>query len=391
MYTITTSPLQRYQSLMKTNKIQFDTMQQAGLNALDELYVQLSRMTEDESIRGIYLWGEVGRGKTFLMDLFVDSMPPEHCLRLHFHHFMKSVHQRLRELTGHEDPLHTVASQIRQKCKVLCFDEFFVSDIGDAMLLGRLMQYLFEQNVTLVATSNTAAENLYQDGLQRSRFLPAVDAILDNTLNINLSGGYDHRERDLAQANNYFVHDNDTAKADAFAAKLSDRFGLPVARAAASVLTVLGREIPYIGRTGSVIAFDFMTLCDGPRSHLDYIELARQFESVILLNLPSLSGLAYERIKARGTEDGSIGSGLTGERHVVLSASDDITRRFIALIDEFYERRVKLFITSAVPLALLYCEGSLMFEFQRARSRLIEMASEEYQHLPRRGEEFYAF
>ncbi len=387
MYTLSPTPLERYQALVNEGIVSHDVAQQSALGALDHLYQQLSQSgNKRSSIKGLYLWGKVGRGKTFLMDLFAASLNPDYCIRLHFHHFMASVHQQLREMTGHAAPLKLIARKLSKQYKVLCFDEFFVSDIGDAMLLGNLLQYLFDYKVTLVTTSNSAPESLYSDGLQRDRFMPAIDAILANTHSVHLTGLQDHREHVLPVEQIYQVMPSVTPSASsahwAQVELLLNKLSLPRINSSSDSLTVLGRSIPFLSRNDGVICFEFSQLCEGPRSHFDYIQLARQFHTVVLLNIPALSGSAYERIKARGTEDGCVGSGTTGEREVVLAPMDDAARRFIALIDELYERKVKLYLTSEVPLNQLYTQGSLTFEFERARSRLIEMASQAYQQRP---------
>ncbi|WLQ13704.1 cell division protein ZapE [Hahella aquimaris] len=388
MYTTPISPKQRYESLLNAGEIQADPSQVTALNALQDLYERLAGvdgrpkwlMGRSEYVSGLYLWGKVGRGKTFLMDLFVASLNPEQVLRQHFHHFMASVHRQLQALSGTPEPLRRIARDFSRRYSVLCFDEFFVSDIGDAMLLGGLLQSLFEFNVTLVATSNTPPERLYWEGLQRSRFLPAIAAIQAHTQTLHMDGGLDHRERALQPEAIYFVK-HDRSELSCVEGDLLQRFELVAEGDKPRRLKVLSRDIAYVARAGRRIAFDFAALCEGPRSHLDYIDIAERFDLIILLNIPPLSGEAFERIKARGTEDGSVGSGVTGERAVVLSRSDDAARRFIALVDELYERKVRLYMTAFAPLGELYTRGALTFEFERARSRLIEMASREYQCL----------
>lgn len=380
------SPLQRYQNLTAEGQVSFDEAQQQALMALQQLHQQIALPTAhtNESVQaqnpspvlGLYLWGKVGRGKTFLMDSFVESFAEGICLRQHFHHFMQDVHNQLTQLSGSKDPLRIIAKQLKMNHKILCFDEFFVNDIGDAMLLGRLIMFLFEQNMVVVATSNCEPNELYKDGLQRANFLPAIEAIKKHMHIVELAGNKDHRERLLHTLQNYFVITDDF-KEPSFTPDKNP-----------GVLEILGREIPYLAindlaindldRSNKIIVFDFEDLCLGPRSHFDYIELAKQFSTVFLMNVPVLGGDMSERIKARGTEDGSIGSGETGEREVMLAPMDDGARRFIALIDELYDQQVTLFLTCEVPLKELYTQGSLAFQFERARSRLIEMGSEEY-------------
>ena len=347
----------------------FDKSQQQGLMALQQLYEQQldeQQSHKQASGRGLYLWGKVGRGKTFLMDGFVESLAEGVCKRQHFHHFMRDVHSQLTQLSGCEDPLKEIAKQLSSQHEILCFDEFFVYDIGDAMLLGRLIMFLFEQGMVVVATSNCEPNELYKDGLQRTRFLPAIDAIYKHMQIVELAGNKDHRERQLHKMQNYFVINESYKEPSIVPAKNP------------GVIEILGRDINYLAKKNKTIVFDFEDLCLGPRSHFDYIEIAKQFDTVFLMNVPLLGGKMSEQIKARGTEDGSVGSGATGEREVMLAPMDDGARRFIALIDELYDQQVALFLTCHVPLDELYSQGSLAFQFERARSRLIEMGSEEY-------------
>lgn len=382
---VSMTPMQRYQALTAQKEVVFDDAQQQALMALQQLHQQIilpkqSQAQAGSCELGLYLWGKVGRGKTFLMDTFVASLPTGVCLRQHFHHFMQDVHHQLTRLSGKRDPLQHIAKQLRQDYQVLCFDEFFVNDIGDAMLLGRLIMFLFEQGMLVVATSNCEPSALYKDGLQRERFLPAIDSIYKNMQVIELAGIHDHRERQFERLNNYFViNENNELPIKNMLA----RYHLNVEPSgqkgkASGVLEVLGREIHYLAMNDRAIVFDFSDLCLGPRSHFDYIELAKQFSVIILMKVPALGGDAYERIKARGTEDGSIGSGNIGERQVMLAPMDDGARRFIALVDELYDQQVILYLTSYVPFKELYTHGSLAFQFERASSRLIEMGTEGY-------------
>jgi cell division protein ZapE len=371
------NPQQHYQNSIAKGLVSFDKSQQQALMALHHLHHQLSpsdnytKKQKQSPILGLYLWGKVGRGKTFLMGSFVESFSEGVCLRQHFHHFMQDVHSQLTQLSGSRDPLKTIAKQLKKNHQVLCFDEFFVNDIGDAMLLGRLIMFLFEQGMVVVATSNCAPDELYKDGLQRANFLPAIKAIHQNMNIVELAGAKDHRERQLHTLQNYFVI-NDGFIEPSFTPDKNP-----------GVIEILGREINYLAINwlainNKIIVFDFKDLCLGPRSHFDYIEIAKQFNTVFLMNVPVLGGEMFERIKARGTEDGSVGSGDTGERQVMLAPMDDGARRFIALVDELYDQQVNLFLSCHVPLEKLYTKGSLAFQFERARSRLIEMGSEEY-------------
>ncbi len=310
--------------------------------------------TPVEPVTGLYLWGGVGRGKTYLMDNFYESLPFDRKMRAHFHRFMRRVHSELKALDGQKNPLEQVADRIAGEARVICFDEFFVSDITDAMILGTLMQALFRRGVTLVATSNIPPDNLYKDGLQRNRFLPAIEQIKRFTRVLELDSGNDYRLRALEQAELY--HSPLDEQADASLME-SFRSLVPAEEeiCADQVLEVEGRPIRarYLGE--DVAWFDFLALCDGPRSQNDYIELAREFHAVVLSNVPPLG-----------------------------RTNDDQARRFINLVDEFYDRRVKLVVSAARPLTALYNEGRLAFEFERTVSRLLEMQSHDYLAQPHR-------
>ena len=297
-------------------------------------------------VRGIYLWGGVGRGKTFLMDLFYESLDTGQKKRVHFHRMMSDVHRRLNELNDVELPLDHVARSIAGDTRVLCFDEFFVKDIGDAMILSRLLDGLFRRGVTLVATSNTRPNDLYRNGLQRERFLPAIELLETHTEVLELNDGPDYRLRLLEQAGTYM-----DAGEDDVDHRLIEYF-CRIAPGAVDVgrdLDILGRPIPTVRIAEGVVWFGFDALCEGPRSQEDYIEIARCFQTVIVSDVPILD---------RGREDPA--------------------RRFIALVDEFYDRRVKLIVSAHSNLDTLYRGKRLSFEFERTESRLIEMQSEDY-------------
>lgn len=300
-------------------------------------------------VRGLYLWGGVGGGKTFLMDLFYETLAIPDKKRVHFHRMMRDVHASLKAARGEEDPLEVVAASIASEIRVLCFDEFFVSDIGDAMLLGRLLDGLFRRGVTLVTTSNSPPSELYRDGLQRERFLPAITLLEQHTNVVQLNARTDYRLRLLQMEGTYFSG----KKADA-TQRLSHCFQqiAPGRIEEAKVIDILGRPIRSIYAAKGVVWFDFAELCDGPRSQSDYIEIARSYQTVMISDIPLLT-----------------------------NALDDPTRRFIALVDEFYDRRVKLILSSAMTVDLLYEGTRLKFEFARTRSRLIEMQSKKYLHM----------
>lgn len=328
--------------------------------ALERADTPLARMRQaltflapPPAVRGLYLWGEVGRGKTLLMDLFFDTLAIERKKRIHFHRMMADVHARLKAVDDAQDPLDPVAASLAREIRVLCFDEFFVSDIGDAMLLGRLLDGLFRRGVTLVATSNTPPADLYAGGLQRERFLPAIDLLQTHTDVVQLEGALDYRLELLQKAGTYLT----PADCDA-QARLSDFFHdvAPGRIVEARRLDINGRPIDTLRAAKGVAWFDFEELCDGPRSQQDYIEIARWYQTVIVSDIPPLT-----------------------------ARRDDAARRFVALVDEFYDRRVNLIVSAASPADELYRGRRLAFEFQRTVSRLSEMQSTAYLHSAHRA------
>lgn len=320
----------------------------------DSLSASLRRwlpgMSDDSAPRGIYLWGGVGRGKTFLMDLFFASLDIERKKRVHFHRMMRDVHTRLKKITNTEDPLDEVAADIAAETSVLCFDEFFVGDIGDAMILGRLLEGLFDRGVILIATSNARPGDLYKDGLQRQRFVPAIEALERHTDVIELDGGTDYRLRLFEEAGTYLTPTNEIAHV-----KLTHYFEEIASGETLSdyQIDILGRQIETRHCAKGVVWFDFMDICDGPRSQEDYIEIARWYPTVFISDIPILTG-----------------------------ELDNPARRFVALVDEFYDRKVKLVLSAAATADALYQGKRLEFEFQRTTSRLIEMQSADYLHAP---------
>ncbi|MEH6358362.1 MAG: cell division protein ZapE [Pseudomonadales bacterium] len=367
------SPAQCYNKAVEEGRVDYDISQQQAVSELDRLFAEITALPAKHiANQGVYLWGEVGRGKTFLMDLFCQSLPEGLAWRMHFHRFMAWVHQRLQHYAGRKNPLILVAKDIAKKHRLLCFDELFVKDIGDAMLLGTLFENLFKLNVTLVATSNIEALQLYRDGLQRDRFLPAIKAIIKHTVSLHLDGDKDHRQRSLQHAPIYF---------EELPLSLLQKLELPQPVDSQHNIEILGRTIATKGTSKRSLHCSFEQLCEGTRSHLDYIQLAQRYTDVVLTEIPPLSGQSYERIKARGTEEATLTATSTGAREVKLGKKDDAVRRFISLVDEFYERKVNLYLVSETPLESLYTEGSLTFEFQRTQSRLTEMASHEYLQL----------
>ena len=307
---------------------------------------------EPPTVRGLYLWGGVGRGKTYLMDLFRSALTVP-SRRDHFHRFMKDVHGRLRGLREIESPLEHVAAEIARDARVLCLDELFVSDIADAMLLSGLFAGLVERGVTLVFTSNSPPAELYRDGLQRARFLPAIALIERCTETVNVDAGHDYRLRQLEKASLY-LDASEPFTDEVLALRFEEIAGVP--GTAGGTLEVEGREIRVRRRTADVAWFDFAALCGGPRSAADYVEIARDFHTVFVSGVPVLDG-----------------------------SMDDPARRFIALVDEFYDRGVKLVLSAAAAPEALYRGERLAFEFERTRSRLAEMQTHDYLARPHLG------
>jgi cell division protein ZapE len=367
------SPLNAYQLKLKNQQVSHDQHQQHALQTLDQLFHQLLNPTQKKPIMGVYLWGDVGRGKTFLMDLFFQSLPEGISTRLHFHHFMARLHRELNLAFGQKNPLEGIAKRLAKEYKVICFDEFFISDIGDAMLLSGLMESLFSEGVTLVATSNIAIKNLFHKQLQEENFLATIALFQQNLTEIHLSGNEDHRLRHQGFSPIYFVAEKQKMKSLFTEIVQGDITNQPI--------TICGRTLTPQATASNIIWFDFYAICDGPRSSLDYIELAQRYPYIMITGIPELSSEPYEQIKARGTEDGAIGSGQTGERKVSLGINDDAVRRFISLVDECYDHQVILLLNADVELEQLYKNGTLLFEFRRTYSRLLEMKSYYYQQL----------
>lgn len=361
-------PQQRYQADVEAGTITADPHQVKILVELQRLHAELQRANEQRASlwgrlgrrisrgrfgatltpRGIYLWGGVGRGKTYLMDILCEALPTEKRLRTHFHRFMQSVHNDLRELQGVANPLERVADRIAARYEVLCFDEFFVLEIGDAMILAGLLDGLFRRGVVLITTSNIDPDGLYANGLQRARFLPAIALIKQHTDVLHIEDGDDYRLRTLRQATLYHYPSDATTDA-----KLIARFKslAPVSEELVEncEIEILQRSLRTRFCADDVVWFEFRELCDGPRSAFDYVEIAKLYHAVIVSDVPRLDD----------------------------SVSDQV-RRFVNLIDELYERRVKLIMSAAVALEELYVGTRLAFEFERTRSRLIEMQSLDY-------------
>ncbi|MFC1560450.1 cell division protein ZapE [Pseudomonadota bacterium] len=354
------TPSQKYQSLLSQSGFEQDPAQQQSIALLDRLYEQLllqpasggwrswlSRSSQSQAIRGLYFWGGVGRGKTLLMDLFYQSLTSAiNCERVHFHRFMNQIHASLRAKNNLENPLRAIARDIAARVKVLCLDEFVIIDIGDAMIMAGLLETLFAEGVVLVTTSNAAPRNLYRDGLQRARFVPAIDLLEQHCLVVELDGGQDYRLRFLQQTGLYAVpHD------DASETRIRDYIEQHVAplQSEQSELRVNGRSLAHHFCAGDTVWFSFSELCETTRSQNDYLELARFFNTIIVTDIRQMD-----------------------------STQDDVARRFVLLIDVLYDHHVKLICSAEVRPDQLYLGSRLSFEFERTTSRLLEMQSAEY-------------
>jgi len=378
--------MERWSAEVQAHRLQFDGAQHSAALHLDALSgalrsgepTLLTRLRASAPWlageprtppRGLYLWGGVGRGKTLLMDLFFASVSERRHRsaarddgsrtvdRSHFYHFMRDVHAALGKIRQHADPLDLVAQRLSERTRVICLDEFFVADIADAMILAGLCDGLFRRGVTLVATSNVPPQDLYKEGLQRQRFLPAIELIRTHVEVMHLDGGIDYRLRQLERAPTYM--DSNSAGTPA---ALRERFtaltgaGAEAGAIKASALTIEGRELRAVIWTPGTAWFEFTELCEGPRSQIDYIELAHLFHTIFISNIPAFG-----------------------------PADDDAARRFIMLIDELYDRGVKIVVSAAAAPPALYRGERLKFEFERATSRLIEMQTQRYlagQHRP---------
>ena len=345
--------------------IALDAAQARALRRLQRLYDELLAfkrarrsllhwLAPPSPPRGVYLWGAVGRGKSFLMDQFYAALPYRRKTRVHFHAFMRSVHEELATLHRMEDPLATVAGRIARRYRVVCFDEFHVADVADAMILGRLFRALFSHGIVFVTTSNYRPDGLYPNGLQRENLLPTI-ALLEAWLDVlEVDGSIDYRLRELEQATVYYTPLGPEADA-ALAARFERMRPGP---AEDPRLTIESRPLAARARAGSLVWFDFATLCDGPRSQRDYLEIARRFAVVMLSGVPRLT-----------------------------PEMGNAARRFTWLVDVLYDHRVKLVLSAAVPAEELYRQGPNSQDFARTVSRLIEMRTRDYMALPHRAGE----
>ncbi|MEE2821298.1 MAG: cell division protein ZapE [Pseudomonadota bacterium] len=356
-----------YDGLVEVGQISPDKNQRAALELLDQLAVKLGlkkfwsggrkglfrRQSWDRPEQGLYIWGGVGRGKTFLMDLFVDSLPEGAAVRLHFHRFMNQVHERLTTLQGTENPLEVIADEFARRAKVLCLDECFVSDITDAMVLGTLFDGLFRRGVSLVTTSNILPDDLYKNGLQRDRFLPAIALIQKHCQVHNLDSGTDYRLRTLEHAKLYYAPCESHAIDAIWESVLA--LAPEATKSEGAFVEINRRQLAVRFVAEDVVWFDFDVICGDGRAAPDYIEIAKIYHTVVVTGLPNL--------------------GIVG---------DDSTRRFLHLVDEFYDRSVNLILGADVSMDRLYASGRLAFEMERCCSRLLEMQSVEYLERPHR-------
>lgn len=351
------TPLEYYQEQCKDGKILLDTEQLIVIKKLEHVYAELiieqakrlrwtSIFRHNHLVKGIYLWGGVGVGKTFLMDCFYHTLPFKQKLRMHFHQFLQKIHHDLTIHQGEADPLQVIAKEIAEQTIVICFDEFFVTDITDAMLLGRLLKALFNQGVCLVTTSNIAPDELYQYGLQRLQFLPTIAMIKENTNVIHIPSNRDYRLRHLCEAGVFYTPLNQAA---------SDNMEKTF-----SVLTegmivdewpieIHGRSIPIKKKSKDTIWFEFNDICNIPRSQNDYLAIAEQFKTVFISNIPVIP----------------------------YNAKDQICL-FINLVDVLYDAKVRLVISAAESIQELYNRGHKILEYERTQSRLLEMQSTDY-------------
>ncbi|WP_460901933.1 cell division protein ZapE [Paraburkholderia jirisanensis] len=352
-----------YENELQTRGYQSDPAQRAAVDRLQRCYEEwqaykarrpnafMKLIMHPDLPRGVYMWGGVGRGKSFLMDSFYKIVPLTRKTRLHFHEFMREVHRELEELKGQADPLDELARRIAKRYRLICFDEFHVSDIADAMILYRLLDRLFNNGVQFVMTSNYDPDTLYPDGLHRDRLLPAIELIKSKLDVINVDAGVDYRQRTLSQVEVYHAPLGQVASN-----ALRDAYTrLAAVPDESPLLRIEKRELKALRRADGVVWFDFATLCGGPRSQNDYLELASRFHAVILSDIPQMT----PRMQSEA-------------------------RRFTWLIDVFYDHKVKLLMSAAVPPEQLYVEGPMANEFARTVSRIVEMQSQEYLDTPRR-------
>ncbi len=350
------SLLEYYQQQVQAGEVEVDALQQQALQVFEQFFKEYNQHHQKKMWRlwprrslidGIYLWGSVGIGKTWLMDLFYQHLPGKRKMRQHFHVFMRSVHQRLTSLQGVDDPLKHIAREWADKVDVICFDEFFVNDITDAMILGNLFRALFAEKVSLIATSNVPPESLYRNGLQRELFLPAIALLQSHCVVYHLDSHKDYRVRTLENAGVYWCLQQ-KGKAEGMQALFRTLVGSEILQL--EDIKVEGRAIASLGHTDHIAAFDFSVLCHEPRSQRDYLALSEQFSTIFLSHVPEISNREHDKITY-----------------------------FIQLIDILYDAHVKLVLsTTAEKVQDIYKEGPFSFEFERTQSRLTEMQTHDY-------------
>ena len=355
-------PSDRYLEIIQQPDFVADPAQAHAIGLLDDLHRRLLQVQSGQqpnlwlrlfsgkqnksTFKGLYFWGGVGRGKTFLMDIFYQGLPFEKKMRTHFHDFMNQIHRALKAQSKQEKPLQIIARDIAEKTEILCLDEFVITDIGDAMIMTGLLESLFESGVVLVTTSNSAPQNLYHEGLQRARFLPAIGLLERYCDVVNLDGGEDYRLLGLQQTDLYTVPHS--VAANELIQRYLDEHVTPL-QTCRSNLCINGRELLFQVCAEDTVWFCFTELCKTTRSQNDYLELARLFNTLILTDIEVMSTM-----------------------------QDDVARRFVLLIDVIYDHRVKLICTAAARAEDLYQGKRLAFEFERTSSRLIEMQSQQY-------------
>ncbi len=356
-----TTPGQRYRQFLGAGEIHEDPFQKHYVEQLDEFYQRFSqikppsgffsRFKKTPSIKGVYVYGSVGRGKTWLTDLLYDCLPEQSKSRFHFHAFMRDIHDQMKGVQGKSDPLRHIASRFAISNRVIFLDEFHVVDIADAMILGRLLKWLFEESISLITTSNVKPEDLYREGIQRASFLPAIALLEQHTQVISLDGDRDYRSEVMQSMPVYLLAQEANVESQFVAEFERLTIGHEIEQNAE--LQICSRSVPFRRKAMDVIWFSFRDLCMGPRSSADYLEIARTFHTLFIEGIPFLDG-----------------------------SHDDCVRRFIYMIDICYDHKVKLVISADVPTKQLYGGERLAFEFQRTVSRLLEMQSEEYLQLP---------
>lgn len=351
------TPIDHYNASVAKGLIQSDEEQLRALYGLQKVYDDLIRehkkrfgimrlFHKNQLVKGVYLWGGVGIGKTFIMDCFYQSLPFKQKIRMHFHMFMQRVHDDLKKHQGETDPLQAIASELASQTLVICFDEFYVSDIADAMILGRLFKALFSKGVCLVTTSNIEPDNLYKNGLQRLQFLPAIALIKAHTDTLHITSRVDYRLRHLKEAGVFYTplgQDADEKMQKAFD-KLTSGQDIQT-----SPIMINGRSIPIKKRAHHVIWFDFNDICRIPRSQHDYLSIADQYKTVFISDIP-----------------------------IIPESARDTICLFVSLVDVLYDAKVKLVLSAAESVPELYCRGHMVLEYARTHSRLVEMQSKDY-------------